>query len=162
MTLRTTAFSLVIALTGAVGCDQGNPIATPCRDIPANGCPLLADDSECDDPCCAAAYACTNGAFAFDHACPAFKAAVCDASAPEAPDSAAGECTDASGVDAPPGASGGPGCIPLVVPDCPLSQALFCGPTSDPCNGCDTFFVCQNGGWIRRGECLPDSGLTLN
>lgn len=169
MILRTMALALVITVTAAAGCDQSIPSARPCRNIPANGCPLLADGSECGDPSCAAAYACTDGAWTLARTCPGFDAGHADATAPPpAGDAGAAACPDDAGADdagaddAPPGASGGPGCNALVPPDCPLTRALSCDPASaDPCNECDSFFVCEQGAWIFWGGCGPDGGVTL-
>jgi hypothetical protein len=154
-------FVTVTAFTAAAGCTQANPNATPCRNIPPNGCPLLADDSECSDPACAAAYACTEGAWTLDHTCPGFDAGRADATTPAPADAGGVDCPDAL-FDAPPGASGGPGCNELVVPDCPLSRALFCDPAgADPCADCDSFWACEEGAWIFWGSCLPDGGVSL-
>jgi hypothetical protein len=152
MILRTISVSLALAFLVAAGCSQGDPIATPCHDIPANGCPLADNDTDCSDPCCAAMYACTDGKFTLDHACAGFKG--CDAGAPSIAD--ASEPCDVSGIDAPPGASGGQGCGDLELPDCPLGVALGCG--LNPCLICETFFVCESGGWVRWAECAPDGG----
>jgi hypothetical protein len=154
--------ALVTAITAAVGCTQAYPKVTPCRNIPPNGCPILADDAECEDPSCAAAYACTDGAWTFKHSCPGFDGGRADATAP-APVDAGGGCFDAAGFDAPPGAGGGAGCDPLVLPDCPLSRALSCDlPSATVCSECDSFFACEQGAWIFWGGCSPDGSVTLN
>ena len=155
MILRTLSLSLAVAFVTAAGCSQGDPIATPCRDIPANGCPLNDNDTDCADPCCAAMYACVGGEFTLDHACPGFTG--CDAGTPP-PDDASDSC-DVTGFDAPSGASGGEGCVELIPPDCPLSEALVC--SSNPCLACDSFFACVEGAWIFWGGCSADGGVTL-
>ena len=156
MILRTIAISVATTVALATGCDQADPVAKPCRDIPSNGCPLLDDDSECADPCCAAAYACDDGESSFEHTCSGFWG--CDAGTTTVADDAGGYC-DVGAIDAPVGASGGPGCEELEAPDCPLSEALVCSAT--PCLGCDDFFACVNGGWIRWAGCLADGGVEL-
>jgi hypothetical protein len=163
MIKETCVLVLVTALTAAA-CTETIPNTTPCRNIPAQGCPVLTNDTECDDPSCAAAYACDNGTWTFDHACPAFDGGHADASLALSDagsgDAGAGACLDA-GFDAPPGAAGGPGCGPLDPPDCPLSRVLACDPESaTACNECDSFFACVAGAWIFWGGC-SDGGVTL-
>ncbi len=108
MIFRTMALSVAVAVALAAGCDQSDPISAPCRDIPANGCPLLDDDSECTDRCCAAAYSCSDGTWTLEHACPQFQG--CDAGT-STPVEDAGSYCDVAGFDAPPGAGGGEGCV---------------------------------------------------
>jgi hypothetical protein len=160
----------VTALTAAA-CTGTNTTTTSCRNIPANGCPVVTDDRECEDPSCAAAYSCNNGAWTLDHTCSAFDGGhaeappfVPDAGLPDAGSGEGGEgdCPDAQGFDAPPGAGGGPGCGPLDPPDCPLSRALSCDPASaTACNECDSFFACVDGAWIFWGGCSSEGGVTL-
>ena len=163
MIRKFMALALVTAtaFTAAAGCTQATPSATPCRNIPPNGCPLLPDDSQCTDRTCAAAYACTDGAWTLEHACPGFDAGPADATTPAPVEAGVGDCPDAS-YDAPLGASGGPGCSELVVPDCPLSRALSCSATgADPCGDCDSFWVCEQGAWVFWGGCSPDGSVSL-
>jgi hypothetical protein len=156
MIFRTMALSVAVAVALAAGCDQSDPISAPCRDIPANGCPLLDDDSECTDRCCAAAYSCSDGTWTLEHACPQFQG--CDAGT-STPVEDAGSYCDVAGFDAPPGAGGGEGCVALISPDCPLSEALVC--SINPCLACEAFFVCTDGAWILWGECSAEGGVTL-
>lgn len=129
------------------------PTAETCSDIPAGGCPLSYGVA-CQDPACAAVYACRpNKVWELDHACPPHEGgAPAEASTGEAGADAAQEASrpfDAS-IDAPPGASGGPGCDVLQAPDCTLGFALAC-PMG--CCGCEDLFVCQNGGWNYYATC---------
>jgi hypothetical protein len=54
------------------------------------------------------------------------------------------------------GAFGGPGCVDLQAPDCPLGLAISC---PNGCCGCEDLFVCRNGGWNLWGQCV-DGGIT--
>jgi hypothetical protein len=143
----------------APGCEASDN-ASLCKEVPAGGCPLSYGHA-CDDPLCEAAYACNpDGTWTLDHVCPARDAAADDASSPDANDSA-----DALGAsDAPPfdalaidaaGASGGPGCIALEPPECPLATALAC---PKGCCDCEDLFVCDDGGWSPWGTC-DDAGV---
>jgi hypothetical protein len=125
---------------------------SPCKDVPAGGCPL-SHGVACDDPACEAAYAChPDGTWTLDHVCPAR-----DASADVTPiDAALPPPFDASAIDAPPGAGGGPGCEPLQPSDCSLAAALAC-PTG--CCDCSDLFVCTNGSWDLWGTCGDDTGI---
>lgn len=138
-----------LALVAAVltGCDDATPSVSTCRDIPAGGCPL-AHGVACDDPACAAAYACRDGAWVIDHVC-----ASRDASADARP------VVDAGPADATidvPGANGGPGCGPLQSPDCPLATALSCGAS---CCGCEDLYVCLDAGWELWGSCADGGAV---
>src|SRR5262249_22276629 len=134
-------------LRAAPGCET--PIEqSPCKGVPDGGCPL-SHGRACEDPACAAAYACNaDGTWTLDHMCPAHA----DSSA-SAPDAAPG---DAGAIDAPPGASGGPECTALEAPDCPLATALAC---PSGCCDCTDLFVCGDGGWNEWGTCDPDAGI---
>ena len=157
-----TIAALVTSITVAVGCDQeGSFVASSCGEIPMNGCVLQEDDSECSDPCCAAAYTCSETTWSFDHSCASFSEALChpDAAAYTANVPEGGTCRDASTIDAPAGAWGGADCIDLQPPDCPLSEALYCGPPGDVCNGCESLFYCSEGNWISWGQCTEDGGV---
>ncbi len=137
----------------ALGCDQRSFSVPTCAgtSIPSNACPVLEDDSECADPCCAAAYSCNDGTWTLEHACASYDdGAHCpDSSPPAVPE--ASVC-DAEGLDAPAGSNGGPGCIDLQPPDCPLGEVLACG-LSCAALGCESLFYCQDGEWINWGEC---------
>jgi len=170
MAVRSPLFVVVSFAIAISGCDS--PIEqSPCKDVPAGGCPL-SHGKACDDPACQAAYACNpDGTWTLDHVCPADAQADADADAEadaEA-DAGAGAGADADAgpgadagawdvawIDAPPGASGGPGCIDLEPPDCPLSAALAC-PAG--CCNCEDLYVCDNGGWTQWGVCDPDAGI---
>lgn len=124
-------------------CDATNA-QTPCRNIPDGGCPLSYGVA-CDDPACAAAYACNaDGTWRLDHTC--------------APRDAGGDVhvgpKDAGAKDVDldvQGAFGGPGCIDLQSPDCPYGLAATCGAG---CCGCSDLFVCRDGGWSAYGSCV--------
>ena len=151
MTRAAVTLALVLgALAVAAACsDQA---IQPCRNIPAGGCPS-AGGSECQDPSCATVYACNevDGTWSFVRACPPQDGGnVQDANIDAAPD--AGMDAD---IDAPPGAFGGPGCVTLQPPDCPLGLALVC---SSGCCGCTDLFVCNDGGWDPWGTC-GDAGI---
>ncbi len=154
--LATLTLPASFVASSALSACQETVSQSPCKDIPSGGCPL-SHGLACEDPTCAAAYACNpDGTWTLDHACPGY-----DASAPPSFDAAveAGAPSfDASGFDAPPGSSGGPGCEALQEPDCPLSTALAC--PSGCCN-CEDLFVCDlaGQGWVAWGTCGP-SGLT--
>ncbi len=149
------AVALLLAGLVALYACADQPILA-CHDIPAGGCPLAGNGAECQDPTCAAAYACdeTTGNWIFDHACPPQDAGP-EASADAAHDAADGGGFDAD-IDAPPGAFGGPGCVTLQPPDCPLGEALIC---SSGCCGCSDLFVCNDGGWDPWGYCSDDAGI---
>jgi hypothetical protein len=135
------------ALALAIACDGSDPQQEPCKDIPAGGCPL-SNGVACQDPSCVAAYACNaDGTWTLDHACPGADAATTDAPT----ETAAPEMRfDASFIDAPAGANGGPGCTGLEQPDCALGDVLAC--PSGCCN-CEDLYVCANGGWNHWGTC---------
>lgn len=130
-----------------IACEDGTP-PQHCQNIPAGGCPLSGANA-CEDPSCSAVYACrADGTWLLDHACgPHDAGAVVEAASPVQRDAS---------IDAPPGAAGGPGCVDLQPPDCPLATALAC---SRGCCDCEDLFVCQNGGWSAWGTC-GDAGVT--
>jgi hypothetical protein len=141
------------ALAGASlagGCSQ-QPIM-PCRDIPEGGCPVQGGTA-CQDPTCVAAYACeADGGWTLVRACPAT-----DGGPPDAGADAPGPSDAGYDIDAPPGAFGGPGCLDLQPPDCPLGTALVC---PNACCGCTDLYVCDDGGWDPWGVCTDDAGVT--
>ena len=156
--MRARAIVLALVALGAAaaslagGCsDVSPPIA--CRDIPDGGCPIQGGVS-CQDPSCAALYSCNNvdGGWTFVKTCPPSDGNVQDTNIP--PPNDAGY-----DIDAPPGAFGGPGCIDLQPPDCPLGTALSC---SSGCCGCEDLYVCDDGGWDPWGTCSADAGVTQN
>lgn len=140
----------------AIGaCTEDTSAQYTCNDIPVGGCPLSRGVA-CEDPSCAAVYACRAGnVWELDHTCPAREAG------PEieagAVDADAGPIFDAS-IDAPPGAFGGPGCSSLQSPDCALGVALGCA-SANSCCECEDLYVCENGGWTLWGSCSPDKGI---
>lgn len=157
MTLRRTLF--VSALVGTVlaaviSCSDAMTV-NPCRDIPAGGCPL-SNGVACEDPTCEAVYACLpSREWQLDHTCPAHEAGAPSDGSSEGGDGGSDGPAEAArpfdaNIDAPPGASGGPGCEPLQTPDCPLGFALAC-PMG--CCGCEDLFVCQGGGWNYYATC---------
>jgi len=146
--MRAIAIALVAAAVAFGACSESPP-GELCKDIPDGGCPL-SHGVACDDPSCAAVYACSAGKWSLDHVCPARS----DAGAGDA------QPRDAStrdvAIDAPPGAYGGPGCGDLQPPDCSLGFALAC--PSDCCD-CTDLYVCADGGWSFWGQCLLDGGI---
>jgi hypothetical protein len=105
---------------------------------------------------CEAAYACNpDGTWTLDHVCAARDAGAPDAA--DASDARDAEARDVVAFDAPPGASGGPGCVPLESPECPLGTALAC---PQGCCDCEDLFVCESGGWTAWGTCDLDAGIT--
>lgn len=138
----------VIAVAAMPSC-SGGATAQPCTDIPAGGCPI-SRGLACDDPACAAVYACRSGnVWELERTCPPRDAGALDASPPADAAIEAAPPFDAS-ADAPPGANGGPGCGPLQPPDCSLGFALAC---SSGCCGCEDLFVCESGGWNLWSTC---------
>lgn len=141
------ALALVVLILGAfavaVACSE-QPTAQSCRNVPDGGCPL-AYGKACDDPACAAAYACLpNGTWQLDHTCPPRDAS---SEAPPPPSDAGVKDVD---LDVP-GAFGGPGCAPLQPPDCPYGTAATC---PQGCCGCEDLFVCRDGGWNIYAACV--------
>ena len=137
------------ALAGGCG---DTAVPPKCTDIPDGGCPAQGGTA-CQDPSCAAMYTCgADGGWTFVKTCPPFDGSVQDANIP--PPSDAGY-----DIDAPPGAFGGPGCVPLQPPDCPLGTALAC--PNHQCCGCEDLFVCDDGGWDPWGTCTDDAGVTM-
>ncbi len=125
------------------GACRDQPVAQTCRNVPGGGCPL-AHGVACDDPACAAAYACLpDGTWQLDHVCPARDAGA-DAQAP--PKDAGLKDVDLDVV----GAFGGPGCAALEPPDCPFGVAATC---TSGCCGCEDLFVCRDGGWDPYASC---------
>lgn len=143
--IRRALFGFVLA-----GCSTSGD-AKLCTNIPDGGCPL-AHGTACEDPACAAAYACTPDGWLLDHTCPVREAGP-DTSAP-IPDG--GPMRDVD-IDVQ-GANGGPGCASLVPPDCTLATGASC-PVG--CCGCEDLFVCQNAGWNLWGYC-SDGGIYKN
>jgi hypothetical protein len=143
---------LLVAVGLLHGCTD-TPPPPQCHDIPAAGCPEDNGADPCTDVACAAAYACQNGSWVRVKTCPNYSP---DA-APKPVDASAEASFDSAGIDAPPGAFGGPGCTDLQPPDCSLGTALACGGTQDCC-GCVDLYVCNAGGWDLWGECA-DGGI---
>jgi hypothetical protein len=145
--LVVLSLTLAAAVALVVACQDGID-DHPCSNVPPGGCPL-SHGVACDDPSCQAVYACEpGGAWRFDHACAA-RDGGSDA-APDAPRDTGRPPSDASALDVPPGAYGGPGCADLEPPDCPLGVALSC----NDCCGCEDLFVCANGSWSAWGACV--------
>ncbi len=150
------AIALIAASAGACG---DAPTATPCRGIPAGGCPIASHADGCEDPTCEAIYACEpDHSWQLVHRCPARDAAAStDATLSDGGD--AGRVRDASSYVDVPGASGGPGCEPLEPPDCALATAAAC--PEGQCCGCEDLFVCSGGGWTAWGYCDADGGAIV-
>ncbi len=139
--------AFVIALLGLASpaCDEVSGDSA-CSEIPPGGCPLSRGVA-CEDPSCEAVYACRPGnVWEFDRTCPPRDAGALRDGATDVSPVAARDAA----VDAPPGASGGPGCGLLQVPDCALGSAQVC---PSGCCDCEDLFVCLNGGWAPWGTC---------
>lgn len=135
-----------------LACDSG-PAPVTCYGIPDGGCPNEGTDT-CIDPTCAAVYDClADGGWGLDYTCPVREGGAMDAPVTDSMPSDAGY-----DVDAPPGAFGGPGCVDLQTPDCPLGTVLVCG---GGCCGCQDLYVCDDGGWDIWGQCT-DAGPVMN
>jgi len=151
--------SLILCLLVTTACDN-EPTPVACTDVPDGGCPEDNGADVCQDPTCAAVYECTNSGWVFQQACPPHphdaSADVLDAGTEGGTD---GSVPDVH-IDAPPGAYGGPGCVELEAPDCPLGTAIACGGTLDCC-GCEDLYVCDDGGWDPWGVCA-DGGIVQN
>ena len=130
------------------------PLPATCDDLAAPACPTDLDADVCADIECASVYSCNNGQWVFVQSCPDYSAEA-GVHPVEAGDDA-GYAFDGA-LDAPPGAFGGPGCVPLEDPDCELGTALECSPANGCC-GCDELYVCDDGGWVPLGECV-DGGV---
>lgn len=148
------ALTALCLLCGCLAACTGGPSGATCVDIPAGGCPAQSGADVCSDVTCGAVYDCENGSWVLDQTCPPHG----DGGSADASDAAhdAPVPVDA-GIDAPPGAFGGPGCVDLQPPDCALGTALVCGGASDCC-GCQDLFVCADGGWSPWGACV-DGGV---
>jgi hypothetical protein len=145
---------LVLVGAGALPSACGNdPVAERCRDIPSGGCPGEGP-ADCMDPSCNAIYTCQpDGTWLFDQPCPPHDGGMLA----EAQPIEASSPRDVAGIDAPPGAGGGPGCPELEAPDCPLSLGLAC--PNGSCCDCEDLFVCTNGEWNLWGQCV-DGGIS--
>ncbi|MDB4936944.1 MAG: hypothetical protein JWP87_3916 [Labilithrix sp.] len=138
----------VLALAALAACQGDAATADPCTNIPAGGCPLSRGVA-CQDPSCEAVYACReNNVWELSQTCPPHEGGVPREASSDAPVDAT-HAFDAA-IDAPPGASGGPGCEMLQTPDCTLGFALAC---PSGCCGCEDLFVCENGGWTYWATC---------
>ncbi len=153
-------FAVVVVAYGVVSACSDPTIDDYCMDIPKGGCPG-EDGTNCEDTTCAAIYSHSSSCvWTFVQSCPNYKpphdAGPPDGSRDAAPD---GQLRDAHLRDAgfvlPPGAAGGPGCLDLESPDCPLDLALQC----DDCCGCQDLYVCVDGGWNEWGECGDGGGI---
>jgi hypothetical protein len=142
--LGAAAAVSVVALAWA--CNGDLPQDPKCSNIPAGGCPSSFGPA-CDDPSCAAVYACTSAGWNLVGTCPARDAGADAVAGDATKDAPAPRDVD---IDAP-GANGGPGCQDLEPPDCTLGFGLACPAGS--CCGCEDFFVCVNGGWNQWGTC---------
>jgi hypothetical protein len=149
--LAVTCSLVAVIVAIVVACDSQQAIIT-CKNIPDGGCPATGAN-DCADPTCAAGYTCgIDGGWTLAFVCPPQDGGSGDAIAPEA-------ATDAGyNIDAPPGAFGGPGCVGLQPPDCPLGQVLIC---SSGCCGCEDLFVCSDGGWDPWGTCTDAGAVPL-
>ena len=156
---RALAVLFVLGVAGLGGglflaCRDDSPPAQACRNIPAGGCPRSRGVA-CTDPACEAVYLCNeDGTWTLERTCPK-RQELPDTAPPPPEGDGAAPATDA-GFVVPPGANGGPGCLPLQSPDCSLGLGLSC---TKGCCGCEDLFVCENGGWTPWGVC-GDAGVT--
>ncbi len=139
------AVSLVLGLVAACGSD---PVAIPCGQIPANGCPLRGGGT-CDDPFCGAIYSCVDGTWTFVETC----------SNPPIED--AGTNLDGCVVATIDHTGETTGCKPdLQNPDCPVQAAEQCA--SSVCQSeCVDFFLCTADGWQVVAYCDQDGQLVV-
>lgn len=143
--------ALALALPAACHPDL---VAPRCGEIPAGGCPRSKADS-CEDPSCDAVYVCTlDSVWSRERTCGPRDAGPDVERAQDAP-----AATRDVAIDAPPGAWGGPGCIDLQPPDCPLGRVLACAAGS--CCGCEDLFVCEAGAWQYWGACDQGNPVPL-
>jgi len=164
MTRFLASFAVPAVVGAALLIACSDPTILPyCTDIPAGGCPG-ADAGLCvADPTCSAIYLReTDCTWTLVHRCAGNHAT--DAAAHGDATSDAGVVDGSVGLDAavrdagfnlPEGAAGGPGCTGLELPDCAVEEALVCGGS---CCGCQSLFVCVNGGWNLWGSCA-DGGV---
>jgi len=151
---RLLAFALVLGvLVSALAFACGDSVDHAyCTGIPDAGCPNPV--SNCSDPTCAAIYQPDESCqWTFLQSCPGYVPphdAGRDSPRAVAVDGLAfdGARRDVA-VVLPPGASGGPGCEDLELPDCPVAEAYVC----QDCCGCQDLYVCVDGGWDLWGEC---------
>ena len=149
MTLRP---ALALALL-VVACN-GTPPPPACPELAAPACPVDNGANVCDDPSCASAYQCENGSWVFVQTCAGYSPDAAFHPPEASTDAGAGFDAD---IDASPEDFGGPGCVELEQPDCPLGTALLCAGSLDCC-GCQDLYVCEDGGWAPWGECT-DAGV---
>ena len=165
--LSGAASVVAVAITGLGFACSDNAFVPYCTGIPAHGCIAAEVDATgtCADPTCAAVYSSNASCqWTFVASCPNYEAPM-DAGHTDAADGGTSAADADSGEDVhyrdagfplPEGAAGGPGCMDLQSPDCPLQLATACG---RGCCGCETLYVCTNGGWNIWGECGADGGL---
>jgi len=157
-------FGIGMLAASVPACDGTLIAALDCPRIPEGGCPESgATRNGCDDGACSALYECRalnatgrEGSWSFVRECPARPARLDAGLGDAATDAADGAARDAAAVpaDLPPGATGGPGCIDLELPDCALGVGYGC---SSACCGCEELFVCVDGGWDSWGFCQNDA-----
>jgi hypothetical protein len=140
-----------------------------CTEIPDGGCPAGAagaDASNCVDPLCAALYSPDqNCNWTLVQECPDYKPPM-DAGHPDAwADADARVPLDAHLRDAGvilPDTNASACDVDLQSPDCTPQEAVL-GPS---CNGCESLYVCEDGGWnlwgeYLWGECYAEAGTTI-
>jgi hypothetical protein len=142
---------LAAALGAACSAFDTVPLPPACNEIPEGGCPGVGKGS-CVDLTCEAIYRCDNGAWVFESKCAAHDAGMPDVRPPPARD---------AHWDVPPGAIG-VGCPDLQPQcgDCSLSLALAC--PADECCGCQTLYLCDDGGWNVWGYCLDGGAFMVS
>lgn len=127
------------------------PPLPECGRIPEGGCPYQGS-ATCDDSTCAETYRCVKDTWVLVASCPLRDSGLAPPIEASKPVEADSRARDAA---LPDGASGGPGCVELVLPDCSLGFAEACGPT---CCGCEEIFVCQDRSWEPWGLCGQPDG----
>ncbi len=156
---RALVASAFVALVLVAACSKDTE-AVACAGLDPPECPDQGGLG-CQDPSCQSTYECNaGGVWSFVQTCPNYVPPP-DAG-PDAADAAGdgGPRPDAAFPFAiPPGSYGGTGCIDPIPPDCWLGTVVGCYGSNDPCCGCDTLFLCQDGEYVTWGECEADGGI---
>jgi hypothetical protein len=152
--------SLGVCAAGlALSCEDTSP-PVPCVNAPPGGCPEDFGADVCADPSCREVYVCKDGNWVFSRACGARDGSAETSSPADAGilvREASGSDEGSAAIDAPAGSFGGPGCVALQEPDCPVGVALAC--MSSDCCGCQDLFLCADGGWNSWGVCADGSAV---
>jgi hypothetical protein len=152
--VAATAAAIGAILLAVLAACADDSAPARCGEIPNHGCPALGGVDICMDPSCPSGYACQSGSWVLVTTCPPRDGGPAEAGVPLHDSGTA----DVLVVDAPPGAYGGPGCLPLQPPECSLGMALSCGGRQNCCD-CDDLFVCDDGGWDPWGTCVDGAAV---